>query len=282
MRCDAPDMGVNTMSVTPDAPQALDVTTPNMARIYDYWLGGKDNFAADREVAEKIIEISSAGAGPTVVDDMRANRAFLGRAVRTAAEAGVRQFLDLGSGLPTRDNVHDIAMHAMPRARVVYVDYDPVVCSHGRALLCPSSGVRFIQADIRRPKDILTHPEVVSTFDFTEPVALLLCAVLHQVGDEDDPAGILATLAGVMEPGSYLILSHLSADIRPADIAKGTEVSKITSAPMTPRPSARIVRFFDGFELLEPGLVSTPAWRPDRPVGDVSGYPTLGGVGVKR
>jgi SAM-dependent methyltransferase len=281
MRCNAPDMGVDAMGVAPDAPQSLDVTTPNMARIYDYWLGGKDNFAADREVAEKIIEISSAGNGPTVVDDMRANRAFLGRAVRTAAEAGVRQFLDLGSGLPTQDNVHDIALRAAPSARVVYVDYDPVVCSHGRALLCPSTGVRFIQGDIRHPAKILTHPEVRSSLDFTEPIALLLCAVLHQVGDDDDPAGIVATLAEAMAPGGYLILSHLSADIRPADIAKGTEVSKITSAPMTPRPSARILRFFDGFELLEPGLVSTPAWRPDRPIGDVSGYPTLGGVGVK-
>jgi hypothetical protein len=270
------------MAVAPDAHQGLDVNTPNMARVYDYWLGGKDNFAADREIAEKIIEISSAGNGPTVVDDMRANRAFLGRAVLTAAEAGIRQFLDLGSGLPTQDNVHDIALSVTPRARVVYVDYDPVVCSHGRALLCPSAGVRFIEADIRRPAQILTHPDVLAAFDFTQPIALLLCAVLHQVADDDDPAGILAALAGPMAPGSHLVLSHLSTDIRPTDIAKGTEISKITSAPMTPRPVARILRFFDGFELLQPGLVSTPAWRPNRPIGDVSRYPTLGGVGVKR
>ncbi|HEY7483204.1 MAG TPA: SAM-dependent methyltransferase [Streptosporangiaceae bacterium] len=263
---------------------SIDVQTPNVARMYDYWLGGKDNFAADREVAEKIIEISSAGGGPTVVDDMRANRAFLGRAVRTVAETGIHQFLDLGSGLPTRDNVHEIAQQVSPRARVVYVDYDPVVCTHSRALLCPSSGVRFIQADIRRPKEILEHEDVRRTFDFGQPIAVLLCAVLHQLGDDDEPAAVLATLAEAMAPGSYLILSHLSTDSRPGDIAKGTEISKITSAPMTPRSYAQILRFFDGFEVIEPGLVNTPAWRPERPIGDVTRitrFSTIGGVGIK-
>lgn len=270
------------MAAVPDAPKSLNVKVPNVARIYDYWLGGKDNFAADREVAEKIIEISSAGGkGPTVVDDMRANRAFLGRAVRMVAETGIRQFLDLGSGLPTQDNVHEIADRVAPDAQVVYVDYDPVVCSHGRALLCPGSTTVFVQADIRRPKDLLAHPAVQAAFDFTKPIALLACAVLHMVGDEDDPAGVLANLAEPMVPGSYLILSHLSPDSRPHDIAKGAELFQATSAPITPRSYARILRFFDGFELLEPGLVNTPAWRPNRPIGNVTRYSTMGGVGMK-
>jgi O-methyltransferase involved in polyketide biosynthesis len=263
------------------APVGIDVRTPNMARVHDYWLGGKDNFAADREFAEKIIEFSSTGSGPTVVDDMRAGRAFLGRAVTTVAEAGIRQFLDLGSGLPTQENVHDMALRISPRARVVYVDYDPVVCGHGKALLCPQTGVRFIEADIRRPKEVLEHPEVLASFNLTEPIALLACGVLSMVQDGDDPAGILAAFAEAMAPGSYLILSHLSTDSRPDDVAKGAELSKTSSALTTPRSSAEILRFFDGFELLEPGVVNSPAWRPNRPIGDVSGYSTLAGVGWK-
>jgi hypothetical protein len=270
------------MTEAPDAPKSFDVNTPNMARVYDYWLGGKDNFAADREFAEKIIEFSSAGNGPTVVDDMRANRAFLGRAVTMAAEAGIRQFLDLGSGLPTRENVHEIALRTAPDSRVVYVDYDSVVCSHGQALLGRSPGVRIVQADIRRPKEILAHPEVESALDLTAPIAVLLCAVLSEIEDDDDPAGIVATFTAAMAPGSYLILSHLSTDSRPQDVAKGAALSKTSNAITTPRSSAQILRFFDGLELLEPGLVNTPAWRPNRPIGDVSRYSTLGGVGIKR
>jgi S-adenosyl methyltransferase len=270
------------MTEAPDAPRDLDVNTPNMARVTDYWLGGKDNFAADREFAEKIIEFSSAGNGPTVVDDVRAHRAFLGRAVQAVAEAGIRQFLDLGSGLPTQDNVHDIALRVAPDSRVVYVDYDPVVRSHGTALLSRVPNVRFVQADIRRPKEVLAHPEVEATLDLAQPIALLLSAVLPEVEDADDPAGIVAAFSEVMVAGSYLILSHLSTDTRPDDVAKGAELSKTSSAITTPRSSEQILRFFEGFELLEPGLVNTPAWRPNRPIGDVSRYSTLGGVGIKR
>jgi SAM-dependent methyltransferase len=270
------------MELAPDVPQNFDVNTPNMARVYDYWLGGKDNFAADREFAERIIGFSSAGNGPTVVQDVRAARAFRTRAITVAAEAGIRQFLDLGAGLPTQDNVHDVAQWVNPLAQVVYVDYDPVVCTHGRALLGSAPGVSIVQADIRRPQDILGDPKVKAAIDFTRPMAVLLCAVVAEIEDAHDPDGIVASYAEVMAPGSYLILTHLSTDARPDDVAKGAELSKISSEPCTPRSSTQILRFFDGFDLLEPGLVNTPAWRPTRPIGDVSRYSTLGGVGVKR
>lgn len=258
------------------APPGIDVTTPNVARMYDYWLGGKDNFAVDREAAEKIMAISS---DPGVVRDVRANRGFLGRAVRTAAELGIDQFLDVGSGLPTRDNAHDAARRADPTARVAYVDYDPVVCTHGRAILASTPGIAFVQGDARRPAEIIENPEVRALIDFNRPMALLLVAVLHLIPDHDKPAEIVARFRDAMAPGSMLILSHISKEPRPAEVAKAADIYEDASAGLVPRTRPEILSFFDGFELLEPGLVNTPAWRPDISIPDAAKYPVLAGVG---
>ena len=257
-------------------PTDFDVTTPNVARMYDYWLGGKDNFAADREAAEKVMAISS---DPGVVRDVRAGRGFLGRAVRTAANMGIDQFLDIGSGLPTRDNAHNVAQRANPAARVAYVDYDPVVCAHGRAILASAPGVAFIHGDARRPREILENPEVRELIDFKRPIALLLVAVLHLVPDQDRPAEIVASLREAMAPGSMLILSHISKEPRPVEVAQAAGIYETASANLIPRTREEILAFFDGFELLEPGLVNTPAWRPDIAIPDPAKYPLLAGVG---
>lgn len=263
------------MASANEAPRAVDIGTPNIARMYDYWLGGKDNFAADRAAAEKVIAISSE---PGVLRDVRENRAFLGRAVRTVAGMGVTQFLDIGAGLPTQQNVHQVAQQVRPDTRVVYVDYDPVVCSHGRALLAGGDGVAFVQADARGATELVTDPEVTALIDFDQPVAVLLVAVLHLIQDADDPAGIVAGLRSLMAPGSYLILSHISSEPRPAEVAKAAEVYEQATAGLIPRTRQQILDFFDGFTLLEPGLTNAPAWRPEVTVPDAHIFPVLAGV----
>ncbi|MGK5555735.1 SAM-dependent methyltransferase [Actinomadura kijaniata] len=260
------------------ASRGLAADTPNVARMYDFWLGGKDNYAADREAAARIVEISEG----RVVEGVRLNRAFLGAAVRAAAEAGVRQFLDLGSGLPTRENVHDVALRARPDARVVYVDNDPVVCNHGRALLAGSDGVAVVEGDLRRPAEILDHPRTRALIDFAEPVAVLMVSVLHFVPDEEDPAGVVARFRERMAPGSRLILSHLASDAFPAELARTEKVYEGANARMGARPRAQIMGFFDGFDLLPPGLVGPPQWL----AGDAGAtghrrFAGLVGVGVK-
>jgi SAM-dependent methyltransferase len=258
----------------------VDVTTPNAARMYDYWLGGKDNFAVDREAAEKVIAVSST---PGVVRDARAHRAFLGRVVRFLAREGVDQYLDIGTGLPTQDNVHQVARRVVPDARVVYADYDPVVCAHGRALLAVDEGVEFVQADLRRPEEILDHPEVARTLDFDRPVAVLMAGVLHHLTDEDAPHEVVARIAKAMVPGSHLVVSQVSSDPGPDRMARAAGVFEEATARLVPRRREEILRFFDGFDLLEPGLVNVPAWRPDDPddAEDAHLYATLGGLGRK-
>jgi S-adenosyl methyltransferase len=264
---------------TDETPPGVDIRTPNIARMYDYWLGGKDNFAADRAAAEQVIAISSK---PGVLRDVRENRAFLGRAVRTVAGLGIRQFLDIGAGLPTQQNVHQVAKQVNPDSRVVYVDYDPVVCTHGRALLAGDDGVAFVQADARKPRELVAGPEVTALIDFSRPVAVLLVAVLHLIRDADDPARTVAELRSMMAPGSYLILSHLSGERHPVEMAKAVEVYETATAGLIPRPRARIQEFFDGFELLEPGLTNAPSWRPEVIVPDADTFPVLAGVGHLR
>jgi SAM-dependent methyltransferase len=237
----------------------LDTASPNVARMYDYWLGGKDNFAADREAAERVVEIS----GGRVVRGVRLNRAFLQGAVRAAAGAGVRQFLELGSGLPTRENVHEAAAAAAPGARTVYVDHDPVVCAHGRALLAGTANVGFAEADLRRPDDVLGRPAVRDMIDFSAPVAVLLVSVLHFVADADGPHALVARYRDVLAPGSRLILSHLASDAFPEQMARAEQVYEGASARLGARPRAEIRRFFDGFELLPPGLTGPRAWLGD-------------------
>lgn len=260
--------------------RGLDVSIPNSARMYDYWLGGKDHFAADREAAEKVMAISSS---PGVVRDVREHRAFLGRAVRHCAEAGIRQFLDIGTGLPTQENVHQVARRVTPDARVVYVDNDPVVCAHGLALLAVSDGVAFVEADLRRPGDLLDHPTITASIDFGEPLALLLTGTLHHITGAEDPYGVVARLGEVLVPGGLMVLSQLSSEPGPDRVAKAADVFEDATTALVPRSRAEILRFFDGFELLEPGLVPVPLWRPQRGrlVPDAETYATLGGVGRK-
>ncbi|MFC5749003.1 SAM-dependent methyltransferase [Actinomadura rugatobispora] len=242
-------------------PGGFDPNLSNIARMYDYYLGGKDHYEADRVRAEEAM-----AADPTLLTTIRGNRAFLGRAVRYLAERGVDQFLDIGTGLPTQQNVHQIAQSVNPRARVVYVDYDRQVVAHGRALLAGSDVTRMIQADLRRPREILEHPEI-KLLDFDRPVALLLVATLHFIPDESDPAGIMAELRDALAPGSHLALTHASADGIPDVVARVVEVYKRTSAPGTPRTRDQVTGLFGDFELLDPGLVWAPLWRPERPVG---------------
>ncbi|GAA2596499.1 SAM-dependent methyltransferase [Actinomadura fulvescens] len=242
-------------------PSEFDPSVPNIARMYDYYLGGKDHYEVDRVRAEQAI-----AADPTLLTLIKENRAFLRRAVRYLAEQGIDQFLDIGTGLPTQQNVHQIAHSVNPDARVVYVDYDEQVVTHGRALLAGSAETRMVQADLRRPREILDHPDVQRTIDFGRPVAVLLVATLHFVSDEDDPSGIMAELRGALAPGSHLALTHASADGVPDVVAKVVEVYKKTSAPGTPRTREQVTGLFGDFELLEPGLVWAPLWRPERPV----------------
>ena len=247
----------------------------NPARIYDYYLGGKNNFPADRALAEQILAIA-----PESRDNAQVNRAFLRRAVRfLAGEAGIRQFLDIGSGLPTQGNVHEVAQAAAPGASVAYVDNDPVVLTHGRALLT-GDHLAIVRADLRDPEQILEHPEVRKELDFAQPVGLLLVAILHFVGDEDDPAGILARLREALAPGSYLVISHATADFDPERAVEAIKMYKGAKAPLTPRSLAQVERFFEGFELLEPGVVQLPRWRPDAETRTPAyPVPILGGVG---
>src|SRR6266498_3578753 len=240
------------------APAGIDTSVPNGARIYDYMLGGKDHFQADEAAAEQMI-----AANPAAPRTARANRAFLGRAVRFLAEdAGIRQFLDLGTGLPTQQNVHEVAQAAAPDARVVYV---PVVVMHARALLATTDKVTVVQGDLRRPDEILAHPATRKLIDFEQPMAVLLVAILHFVPDEEDPAGIVARLRDAMAPGSYLVVSHTANESPDEVMAAAQQGFRLAGAPLTPRTRAEISRLLEGFDLVDPGLVEVSQWRPDAP-----------------
>lgn len=239
----------------------LDTEHAHSARIYNYWLGGKDNYAADREAAEQAI-----AANPGIVADVRANRAFLTRAVRhLAADCGVRQFLDIGTGLPTASNTHEVAQAAAPTARVVYVDNDPVVLVHARALLTSTAegATAYLDADLHDTASILQ--EAAQTLDFGQPIALMLLIILHMIPDADDPYGIVGSLVEALPSGSYLVLAHPASDIRAAKMAEMTRRvnQRMSGPPATMRDHAAISRFFDGLELLEPGVVQPQQWRPE-------------------
>jgi hypothetical protein len=239
----------------------LDTGHAHSARIYDYWLGGKDNFAADREAAEQAI-----AANPGIVADVRANRAFLARAVRfLAEERGIRQFLDIGTGLPTAGNTHQVAQAVAADARVVYVDNDPIVLAHARALLAsaPEGATAYADADLRDTWAILEA--AAETLDFASPVAVMLLIILHLIPDSDDPYGVVARLVEAVPPGSYLVLAHPASDIRAAQMAEMTRrVNRRMAGPgATMRDRAAITRFFDALDLLEPGVVQPQQWRPE-------------------
>ncbi|HSV66529.1 MAG TPA: SAM-dependent methyltransferase [Mycobacteriales bacterium] len=261
------------------SPAGVDPDRATAARVYDALLGGTHNFAVDRDVARALEAIN-----PHVRELARANRAFLGRAVRFLIDTGIRQFVDIGSGIPTAGNVHEVAQRLAPDARVVYVDNDPVAIGHGKAILAGNDQAAAIQADLRQPEEILRHPDLRGLLDLTQPVAILLVAILHFVPDDDDPAGIVARLRDTVAPGSYLTLCHGTNDDRPVQSAAMTKLYDRVSASAWPRHRAEILRLFDGFELIEPGLVYIPQWRPDSP-DDLPEHPenymALVGVGRK-
>jgi SAM-dependent methyltransferase len=245
-----------------DAPtvSAVDPTKPSAARIYDYLLGGKDNFTVDREAAERVLTVA-----PDQRRLARANRAFLIRAVRRLADAGIRQFIDLGTGLPTSPSVHELARVADPVARVVYIDNDPIVKVHNDAMLATDENIASLLADLRDPASILEHPRLRRLIDFTEPVGLLCVAVLHVVADEYDPGAIVASFRQHLVPGSHLVLSQFSADSDPDAMAELRAVAAGTPVETYFRPRAEIRAFFGDLELLPPGLVDVQAWRPAGP-----------------
>jgi hypothetical protein len=240
-------------------PEPFDTSVAHVARVYNYWLGGKDNFAADRAAGEQAIK-----AFPEIGQSARSNRAFLARAVRfLAGEPGVRQFLDIGTGIPTASNTHEVAQSVAPTARIVYVDNDPVVLTHARALLTsdPAGATDYIDADLRDPRWILAS--AARLLDFSRPVAVMLMAVLQHLDDEDDPYQITQTLLEPLPPGSYLALSHPAKDINAEAMAKMAEsLNKMMAEKVTFRDHQAVARFFDGLELVEPGMVQASKWRP--------------------
>ncbi|MFD9480190.1 SAM-dependent methyltransferase [Streptomyces nojiriensis] len=269
------------------APPGIDISVPSVSRIYDYYLGGSHNFEVDRQTARRAMEFM-----PGLPKIMQANRAFMRRAVRHAVAEGVTQFLDIGSGIPTFGNVHEIAQAATPQARVVYVDHDPVAVAHSRAVLTGDDHSDIVAADLRKPREILAAPEVGRLLDLGRPVALLLVAVLHFLEDTDDPYAAVAELRDALAPGSLLILTHASYEGIPLtqETAAGTVgVYRDMRNPLVMRTREQIGGFFDGFEMLEPGLVSMPDWRPDRPDDGEDGetpedpyaFSGFGGVGRK-
>jgi len=244
--------------LTPASTLYIDTTKPSVARMYDYYLGGKDNYLVDREAVERV-----AAAVPEIREVALENRAFLRRAVRYMARQGIRQFIDIGSGLPTAGNTHEVAQQIAPDARVVYVDNDAVVLVHGRALLAADENTTVVTADMRHPGEVLDHPDTRKLIDFAEPVGVLLIAMGHFLTlDERD--SVMAELRGALPPGSYLAATHVSVQGLSAHAVEQVEdVYAGTPMPIYFRPVAEIGRFFDGFELVEPGLVAIDRWRPD-------------------
>ncbi|MEO3860346.1 SAM-dependent methyltransferase [Acrocarpospora sp. B8E8] len=256
-------------------PPGVDPNTPNVARMYDYYLGGKDNFAADRAAAEQM-----ASLFPDVRAAALENRAFLARTVHCLAEAGIRQIVDIGSGLPTQGNVHEIAHRVAPDCKVVYVDYDPVVVAHGQALLSRGENVEVVMGDFRQPDDLLA--KVGQEIDFDRPVAFLLFALLHFVHEADKPYEIVAQMRDLSAPGSYLALTHAAPAI--PDVSEAAlEIYKKATAALALREYEEILPFFDGYELLDPGLVAPRDWRPDADtyLPDTHASVGFGGVGRK-
>jgi hypothetical protein len=256
--------------------EEIDTSRPHPARMYDYYLGGRDNYEVDREAAERIIE-----AAPGVVLGARSNRDFLQRAVRHLVESGVRQIIDIGTGIPTSPNTHEIAHSVSPEVRIAYIDNDPIVATHAGARLLGTGNTGFFLADMRDPRTILQHPTISELIDFDEPVALMLVSVLHFVTDAEDPVGMIATLRDALPPRSYLVLSHATADFHPSESVEVAEIYKKATASLTPRTHDEVLALFDGFDLIDPGLVQVHEWRAEGPV-DPKPVGVYGAVGRKR
>jgi hypothetical protein len=237
----------------------IDTSRPHPARMYDYFLGGKDNYEVDRIAAHRFME-----AAPEVRTSVRANRSFLHRAVRDlVADCGIRQILDIGTGIPTQPNVHEIAQAIAPETRVAYIDNDPIVNAYASVFLTGAGNTSIALADLRDPAAILEHPDVRDIIDFERPVALLLVAILHFITEAEDPGAIVATLRDALPDGSYLVLSHATGDFHDDGRIEAAAVYKAATASMNPRARDRVMEFFGDFTLLDPGLVQVPTWRPD-------------------
>ena len=256
----------------------LDTGTAHIARVYDYWLGGKDNFAADRAAGDEALE-----AFPGLISSVRANRAFLARTVRyLTGQLGIRQFLDIGTGIPASSNTHEVAQSIVPEARVVYVDNDPMVLAHARALLSSSGqgATAYLDADLRDTAKILEAAK--DTLDFTKPVAVMLIAVLHLIRDADDPAAIIATLMEAVPPGSTLTISHVPNDMHMGAMSDMSDrLNRLLAQPSTYRSRAQVTSFFAGLELVDPGVVPIQQWRPDSEEQAAAVAAMWGGVAVK-
>ncbi|MFF5970599.1 SAM-dependent methyltransferase [Streptomyces sp. NPDC012769] len=262
------------------APPGIDISVPSVSRMYDFYLGGSHNFEVDREAARKAMEFL-----PGLPKIMQANRAFMRRAVRHAVDSDVTQFLDIGSGIPTFGNVHEVAQAASESARVVYVDHDPVAVAHSRAVLAGDDRSAVVAADLRKPRDILHSREVGELLDLDRPVALLLVAVLHFLEDEDEPYEAVAELLDALAPGSLLVLTHASYEGIPVSQERAggaVGVYRDIRNPLVMRSREEITRFFDGTELVAPGLVPMPHWRPDHPDEEEDPFAFSGFAGVGR
>jgi hypothetical protein len=260
------------------APAEVDLSRPSAARVYDYYLGGSHNLEVDRRLAREAISL-----WPDLPAIMQANRAFLRRAVRYLGEQGITQFLDIGSGIPTLGNVHEVAQEAASDARVIYVDIDPVAVAHGQAILANNPRAASVEADLRRPDDVLNHPQVLDLLDFSQPVAVLLMAVLHFVSDDDNPAGIVAQLHRRLTSGSYVAISHITESTHGREIEEVRRLYQHTPTPGRPRTPKQIEGLLAGLEIIEPGVVQVDDWYPDSE--ETSRHPQaavmLGGVARK-
>lgn len=257
----------------------IDLSRPSASRVYDFYLGGFHNFSSDREMAEQAIK-----DWPDLPLIMKSNRAFLRRAVGYLVKQGVRQFLDIGSGIPTVGNVHEVAHELAPESKIVYVDIDPVAVAHSQSILTDNPNAKVLAGDFRRPAEILADPLVTEFLDLSRPVGVLLNALLHFVGDADHPAEVIATLRDALAPGSYLTISHATHELHPpelTDFHRG--LYRQTATPMTMRSQAQVRDLFDGFELVEPGVTLSEEWHPETVavVEDAERVPIWAGVGRK-
>lgn len=262
-----------------DRPQHIDTSVPNPARVYDYWLGGKDNYEVDRALGDAMIR-----AIPSLRDMARANRAFLARAVRyLVAQAGIRQFLDIGTGIPAAGNVHEVAQQVAPESRVLYVDHDPIVLAHARALMTssPQGRTEFVLADLREPEAILAAPEVADALDMRQPMALMLVAILMLFHGDERVYECAATLVDALPPGSYVAVTHPTADFDAGAVGGAVAAARQAGLTLVPRTKSQVERFLDGLELVEPGVVPVLAWRPDEPPEDPRGAWYWAGVARK-
>ena len=273
------ELPVTSDDDSPEFPLGFDISVAHPARVYDYWLGGKDHFEPDRIAAQEVIAVR-----PTIIRDIRANREFLGRVVRfLAGEAGIRQFLDIGTGIPSANNTHEVAQSVAPDCRIVYVDNDPIVLAHARALLTstPEGACAYLDADLKDTGKILQEAE--RTLDFSRPVAVLFIGVLHLVSEADEPLRIMGEMLDATVAGSYLALTQPAKDVNADQVAEGARrYNEHVKTPQTRRTYAETLRFFDGMEVVPPGLVQCHRWRPaPRAVGLEENVSAYGGVARK-